>query len=366
MYRKKLIATTVETCKFRGDVRREGDAEVATCGLLAALIGCREHEWCNVGRDACDACCQSFPPSKNNVNPVIASLVYEAARRIMAAKPAGCDLRRIQEAGREVAKHLGVVYPADQAAIVRKPTAPRALCELVPRPQKRRGRRVRHWAVGVTTAPRREPTLEACLESLSRAGWERPYLFIDSAVRIPDRFSDLPGTFRDEKLGAWPNYYLALMELLMRRPHADAYLIVQDDVVFFDRENLRAYLEEMLWPGSSTPLVSLYCSEADSRPEPGWHQRQRGWVSGAHAFVFPPPLAKAFVMDRPVFQHRWAADPVWAVCVDDVIHHWAKDRRLEIWFPSPSLAQHVGDASTLWPAARALGSRRADRFAGDL
>ena len=366
MYRKKLSAPTVESCKFRGDVRREDDTEVATCRLLKAMLGRGDPRWCEVMRDACDACCQSFPPSKENLNPVVASLVYEACARIVAAGPASRQLERIRELGQRAAEQLHVIYPTDQPAIIPQRTASGPLSKLVPPPRARRGRRVRNWAVGVTTAPRREPTLEACLESLVRAGWPAPHLFVDSAVRIPDRFLDLPGTFREEKLGAWPNYYLALAELLMRAPYADAYMIVQDDVVLFDRENLREYMEQMLWPGRSTAMVSLYCCEVDSRPESGWHRRRRSWPSGAHVFVFPPQLAKAFVMDPSVFAHRWEPDPVWARCVGDLIDNWARDRRLDVWFPTPSLAQHIGHASTLWPGARAVGSRRADRFAGDL
>jgi hypothetical protein len=366
MYRKKLKAPTVETCKFRGKVRRENGIEVGTCRLLQALIDGPDQGWCRVRRDACDACCQSFPPSKENVNPVVASLVYTAAARILAAGPAGYDLERISALRETAMAQLNLVRSGEEAPVVPARTLSSPLSQLVPRPAKRHGRRVRRWAVGVTTAPRGQPTLEACLESLIGAGFEKPYLFIDSPVRVPDRFAHLPGTLRDEKIGAWPNYYLGLLELLMREPDADAYLIVQDDVVFFDRENLRQYLEDVLWPGRSTVLVSLYSAAVDTGPEPGWHPRRGGWVSGAHAFLFPPQMAKAFVIDRTVFQHRWLPHPVWSKCLDDLIGNWARDRRVDVWFPTPSLAQHVGDASTLWPNARVVGSRRAEPFAGDL
>ena len=367
MYRNKLRAPTVETCPFRGDVRGEGDTEMATCRLLRTLLECRRGEWCEVRRDACDACCQSVPPSKENFNPVVASLVYDATQRILAAEPDGCDLSRMRPLHEQAARLLSLVSSEDEAPIVPRRSGLSRLPQLVPPPAKRHGRRVRSWAVGVTTAPRRQPTLEACLESLARAGWERPYLFVDSAVRVPDRFLHLPGTFRDEKIGAWSNYYLALSELLMRAPHADAYMILQDDVVLFDRRNLREYLEAaVLWPGRSAGLVSLYGSEVDSRPEPGWHRREGGWVSGAHALVFPPALARAFLMDPSVFGHRWGPDPVWSRCVVDVIENWTAAHRVDAWFPTPSLAQHVGDSSTLWPTARTQGSRRADRFAGDV
>ncbi len=37
-----------------------------------------------------------------------------------------------------------------------------------------------------------------------------------------------------------------------------------------------------------------------------------------------------------------------------------------IWYPTPSPSpQHVGDASSLWSDARAVGDRRASWFVGD-
>ena len=123
-------------------------------------------------------------------------------------------------------------------------------------------------------------------------------------MTIADRFSDLPLTFRETKLGPWPNYYLALVELLMREPSADAFMLVQDDVIFDDRHDLRAYLEEILWPTEPIAAVSLYCSKAYTRPESGWHKLESQWIWGALAFVFPRESAKQFVTDPLVFEHR--------------------------------------------------------------
>jgi hypothetical protein len=63
-------------------------------------------------------------------------------------------------------------------------------------------------------------------------------------------------TQRDEVLGAWPNWFLGLAELYERDAGADAYLIVQDDVVF--SRNVRRYLEQVLWPADRLGVVSLY------------------------------------------------------------------------------------------------------------
>lgn len=54
------------------------------------------------------------------------------------------------------------------------------------------------------------------------------------------------------------------------------------------------------------------------------------------------------------------------VQVDVLLGQWAASRGHPVWFPNPSLAQHVGNTSSLWQDARVAGLRKADWFAGDL
>ena len=108
------------------------------------------------------------------------------------------------------------------------------------------------WAVGLTTAPRECSTLETSLKSLFRAGWTTPRLFAEPGTRIPQSACSLPLTQRDSCLGAFPNWYLALTELAMRHPDADARLLCQDDVLYI--EGLRAYLNQHF--GHRRKLVS--------------------------------------------------------------------------------------------------------------
>lgn len=357
-----LRPTTVETCPHRGPV--DPDTGMAACAILAEVFASGRDAIAEVARGACEACCRSFPPSKACWNPVVASLVY--GRASAAAETASDNEREsLQRLCRAALDRLDVVYldPIPPHVVGSAPLRP--LVETLPPPPVRHGPAVRHWAVGVTTAPRLQPTLDACLGSVIRAGWPTPQLFVDSAVRIPREFIHLPGTFRDPRAGAWPNYYLALTELLLRHPQADACLLLQDDAVLYDREPLPEYLEKVLWPGSAPALVSLYCSPADCGDRPGWHARRDTCNTGPVATVFPRELARAFVTDATVFAHRWLSDPVASLAVDDVVARWASDQGLPVWFPTPSLVQHIGDTSTLWPGTRALGPRRASRFAGD-
>jgi hypothetical protein len=153
---------------------------------------------------------------------------------------------------------------------------------------------------------------------------------------------------------------------MMREPAADAYLMVQDDSIFYDREDLSTYLQSVLWPDEPVGAVSLYCPQIYTQTEPGWHRRADVWVYGALAFLFPRDSAKRFIADLTVLEHRWSQRNEGRAQIDLTIGQWAQRNALPIYYPTPSLVQHIGDTSTLWARARALGARKADRFAGDL
>ena len=394
----------VEECPFRTNVQRLETGEVADCGLLGEISGVADPELRAVRRDACDACVASLAETVEQAGGVAgctadraATLKAWALEHIETRLPRdGPPVwpKRIDapchylggtagfrpRAGSGVYSRLPV-YECSHPNHVETTAAecltcrdwsegpstspvPTAIEQIVPPPPRRAGPVVRQWAVGVTTAPRHRPTLPWCLDSLRRAGWENPRLFIDSVVTIPDRFADLPFTLRDSKIGAWPNYYLALAELLMRSPEADAYMIVQDDCFFHDRVNLREHLEEILWPADPVGAVSLYCSKAYAPAQTGWHEYPDERIWGALAFIFPSESAARFLANPQVLAHR-RASPLGLANIDGLIGRWARDEHMPIYYPYPSLAQHIGETSAIWPAAQAEGFRRAGPFAGD-
>jgi hypothetical protein len=369
-------------------------------------------EYCFVARDACEACCKGGWPSPSALNPVVASLVVEAASQVIRqGGVAGCEVQQAERVKRQVIAELELL-PRDSATTIIPARAIRAcgflgakqpgraavyqcrhpdhdtttpdqcqqcrhwahdgisarlsLEQLVPLASERSGSRVSKWSVGVITAPRRAPTLTWCVDSLARAGWPRPQLFVDAGAQLPEACQSLPVTRRDGRIGAWPNFYLALTEMLYRDPDADAYMIVQDDAYFYDADNLRDYMEGVLWPGGTPGLVSLYSTEANLASEPGWHVDAHRWLCGALAFVFPPEVATRLVLDQRLFQFRRQAVPPGHVEIDALMGHWAQSERIPVWYPVPSLVQHVGNTSTLWAGSANGGPRRARWFAGDL
>jgi hypothetical protein len=52
--------------------------------------------------------------------------------------------------------------------------------------------------------------------------------------------------------------------------------------------------------------------------------------------------------------------------IDVLIGEWAENLGLKVWYPLPSLVQHIGNTSTIWTGASLSGLRQSPNFAGDL
>jgi hypothetical protein len=154
----------------------------------------------------------------------------------------------------------------------------------------------------------------------------------------------------------------------MRQPRAEAYLLCQDDVLL--SPGLRADLERRLWPAADVGVVSLYCPShhAHAGP-PGFRREDRGWDSwGALAYVFPNRSARRLLADAEVLDHRDLGPGHGLRNVDGVVGAFCRRQGLGYYVHHPSLAEHVGQTSTLWPGESASGRRRASGPAecGDL
>ncbi len=359
---------TIE-CRYRKPATDALDGDLAVCGLLQELTGALDPQLCTVASDACRACCSWFPPSPRDLNPVIGSLLYNISTRIVdQGGVPGCDAHCAAGLNELAMQNIPV---EDDCVAVSTETNCQGnldcadLAKLIPRPRRRCGPRVTKWAVGVTTAPRNQATLDDCLASLAAAGWNQPRLFIDGNVSLSTAPAALPATHHSPQIGAWPNYYLALCELVMRSPLADAYLLVQDDAMFFRHPSLRTYVESVLWPGHRPGVVSLFCSRAYAQPAAGWHELQEPFVWGAQALIFSHAVALALLADEQIVRHRLLPASDGLAKIDVAIGEWASRTGTPVYIPTPSLVQHIGHISTLWPAARADQNRRANRFLGN-
>lgn len=290
----------------------------ASCGLAARVLGVADPGLVRVGRSACEACCRTAPP-REPINPVVASLVHEAATRVLAQGGApGCDRLRAERVRRAALPWLRRVGAAPGPGVPGPPG----------------------WAVGMITAPRPEPTIGPALRSLRRAGFDDVHLFAEPDSTVPAEFAHLPVTRHGRRLGTLGNFYSALTGLYMLRPHAGYFAVFQDDVEV--AEGLRAWCDGEPWPADAG-LISLYTPRVLAGEATGWRSLCMGFYRtfGALAFVFRRDALVRFLTDaralamRQTFPH---AD-------DGVVGDWATRTGLGIAYHTPSLVRHGGACS---------------------
>lgn len=420
----KLVLPTIDTCQWR-DVCGAN----TRCRIVSSKLGAMVAE---VTDDACRACCDSYPPTTERLNPVVASLLYSAALNIAADESSLETARQNAQSILEFAErslsltHLSeeTLIPArmetncawlvgsdlEQASeqtIHRNPVASLSIqnsrspvsgnkpkcshpnhcmkdldycrsCrdwvkskpvsrileleEIVPCPLRRYGAPIKEWAVGITTSPRRVPTLEACMDSLARAGWNDVRLFLDGTLAVPASYDRIPISWRDDSIGAWPAWYMALAELVLHQPNADVFMLLQDDVILYDRAPLKEYLEKTLWPSEQDGIVSLFYTGVQT--EVGWFEAKGAWHFSAQAIVLSPRSARELLSDTTITQSWITAAGGVHVPIPEMIFEWTTRRRKEVWYTYPSLAQHIGNTSTIWMDSSIIGGRRSSYFSG--
>ena len=392
----------VSACEYREEVRGEGKDEEAHCRLVERLSDPIGAGPCGVGRAMCETCCRHPAPSPTMLNPVVASLLFTRASTVLNRDGLAPDLAEKAKAIRQSAEQgllrIGTVFSGEssvknagpcfhlggQTGLRDCPTCDGSVrvkvftcqhplhqettlreCETCPDFDARLQRkRVATWALGVTSAPRSLPTLDRCLRSLAAAGWELPRLFVEPGTVVPDGFAHLPISRRSETLGEWPNWFLSLAELVHRSPDADAYMMVQDDTIFC--RNTRAFLEAELWPGPRVGIVSVYCPEPYTQADDGWALIDTGHgMFGALTCIFPNAAARALLADPRVVNQRQRGAFKGLVDTDGVLGRWANRAGMPVFCHSPSLAQHIGETSTVWQDAENSGVRHSINFLGE-
>jgi hypothetical protein len=226
--------------------------------------------------------------------------------------------------------------------------------------------KLQNWAVAVTAAPRGAPTLGRTLASIQAAGFPRPRVFADGDVAVAEGYDV---TRRTPAVGGWPNFWLAATELISRQPAADAYLIVQDDVVFcagvFD------YVSRFDVP-EDCGVLSLFCPACHNQGL-GWFTIPTGYgMASAQAFAFPRERMYEFLAHPWTVNHRRSAPQSEHFCgdglhhIDGVVGEWLRLTGLACFCHSPSLSQHIGHDSAMYPGFEGKKDRRfADSFPGE-
>jgi hypothetical protein len=398
-----------DTCPYRQPLPVPSGKATHACLLALGISGAENPSLCAVNEYECGRCCDSAPPTAEEPNGIVASTLYKALQQIKnAGGVPGCDaataammlplaMRYLDVSSADSAhstggprphpcRHLGAQtgeqpcrtcrgnvrrkvfdchHPRHHSTTLQQCLRCR---DYKPRPPSQK---VARWAIGMTTAPRASNTLNRTLRSLRNAGWtERVHLFAEPGARVwATRIMGGPLAVIRRKgppLGAWPNFFLGLQELYLRQPDADAYLMVQDDVIFC--RGLRDYLEDRLWPkGARVGVVSLHTpSHFAAEKSKGFFPADLGWTAwGAQALIFPNASARAFLSDSKVVEHRQKGILDGTKNVDSVVGDWCARTKHHFWMHSPSLTEHIGVSSTLWPGLGLDGRRSSADFPGE-
>ena len=129
---------------------------------------------------------------------------------------------------------------------------------------------------------------------------------------------------------------------------------------------LKSFLEQALWPEGNVGVVSVYCPQPYARRTGGFHRVDAGWeMAGAVACIFPNRAARSLLTHLPSLDHRRNGPDDGMRHVDSLIGRWAKDAVLTVYYHSPSLVQHIGTTSTVWPGATNWGLRHSHNFVGE-
>jgi hypothetical protein len=393
-----------DQCPYRHASQGPGEKK-STCGFIGLLSGTDDPDLRIVSDEFCVSCCRHEIPSKDELNPIVASLLYDCTLKVIERGGVeGCDvaeakslqetaianLTRISQSFEkstppdygDACFHLGAmtqVKPCKTCSgSVRlkhflchhqdhDETTIRECQKCVDYEPGLTQGDVKNWAIGLTTAPRKKSTIARTIKSFCSAGWSADSIqvFAEPDSPIPDSLSGNLITTRATKLGAWPNWLLALTELTLREPHADAYLMVQDDAVFC--KGLRTYLEKNLWPSNRLGVVSLHTASHFAREYvSGFFPATVGWGAwGAMGYVFPNAAARALMRDPLVVNHRNRGRGEGLCNVDSVVGEWCQRSGLDFYMHAPSLCQHIGFTSTLWKNNSLEGRRSASDFPGE-
>ena len=184
------------------------------------------------------------------------------------------------------------------------------------------------WSVMVTTAPRREPTLQICVDSLRDCGWEPTVLAEPESPTV-----DCLTIHNEYKLGVWRNWVKSVR--LALETDAEVIMTVQDDSLFHPESKI--FTESIMWPANNCGFISLYTpkhysfdTKKNLKP-PGVHKVITRSLWGACALVFP----------------RRKDNPSLIANSDTAIGKLMNWNKYTMWFVDPSPVQHIARFSAI-------------------
>lgn len=212
-----------------------------------------------------------------------------------------------------------------------------------------RGYNPMEWAYGVTTVPERisNGCLSATLQSLEKAGFGAPHIFVDAAVdeegqlRVPGWVYDYPVTVRHRRMGIHAHWVLSFAELCFLAPKADRFALFQDDIMM--NEGTREFLESYRIPEHA--YLNLFTSPRNKVKNAKGFRPAKHRCHGAHALVFPQAAARELLATKSIM--KYMANHRCGEGVDIVIAMSLKKRKHRPFVHHPSIIRIIDTPSTV-------------------
>lgn len=137
---------------------------------------------------------------------------------------------------------------------------------------------------------------------------------------------------------------------------AKFYAIAQDDIIIC-KETYK-YIESLSFP-EDTGCISLFCPKMYNSPG-RWRRIDDGaklWM--AQLLIYPRGVINSIITNQSIWRIEGDAG------IDNRIGIWAQENKKGVYFHSPSLVEHIGKTSTLWPKSKIEGERAAYNFVGE-
>lgn len=203
--------------------------------------------------------------------------------------------------------------------------------------------KVEKWAVGITTSRRKHPTIVKTVKALENAGWAAGTIFAE-----PESFVDCGENWnyvhRSLKTGIFGNWMLGLYELFIRNIDADAFFMIQDDIVI--APNTRKYLENSLWFSDEPHLISLFGPNAiDKDPSNGWRKTSK-YSGGPNSIIMSHETVQEILSSLTPLRY-YGVQHQKNTSFDDLgIFSLVSEKNWSVFYPKPSIGDHIGHQST--------------------
>tara|TARA_R110000824_G_scaffold134130_1_gene297049 strand:- start:637 stop:2481 length:1845 start_codon:yes stop_codon:yes gene_type:complete len=195
----------------------------------------------------------------------------------------------------------------------------------------------------IRTSYRKNPTLESTISSLASAGFQEPLIFSE-----PDSPEWNNETLRfDRQLKPFRSF-IATCEWLLENSKADWFLLCEDDVKF------RAGAADLIrtYPISESQAMSLYVSTDQQKSVGGeGFAAVTGDLHGSLSYLVHKSTIKKVLSSNTFL--KWPSKDR----VDRAFSQATSEVSCELITHNPSLAQHIGDTSTINPMRKLSAGR---------